>query len=249
MNHILGIDVGATGTKAGIVDLQRGELISERLKIQTPESKLPGDMIEVMAELISEFKWKGKPVGIGFPAIIKQGVSCSASNIDDSWIGFPIHNTIKKKIKCPLSIVNDADAAGIAEMTFGAGKDVDGTVILLTLGTGIGSAVFRDGVLIPNTEFGHLHYKDNIAEKYASNSARKMKNLSWDEFGEELNGLLEHIDFIFSPDLLILGGGISKKFTEYANHFSEGINVVPARALNSAGIIGAALWYDRANNS
>lgn len=243
MDQLLGIDVGATGIKGAIVDLKTGDLIAERFKLPTPESGTPNEMIDVMHQIVKHFKWEGKPVGFGFPAIIKNNKAWSAANIDKSWIGFKIKKEIQAKTSCPCVIVNDADAAGLAELYFGKGKDVNGTMILLTLGTGIGSAIFNDGVLLPNTELGHLKFKDSIAEKYAANSARKLKGLSWEEYGNELNEVLKHIDFIFSPNLMILGGGISKKFKNFSNYISEDLNVCPAEKFNNAGIIGAALAY------
>jgi len=245
MKKYLGLDIGGTGIKGALVDIKSGKLLSDRLKIKTPESKKPQDMIEVVQKIVSEFAWEGKPLGTGFPAIIKDGICMSASNIDNDWIGFPIKKKLEKHLDCPVFVLNDADAAGLSEMRFGKGKNVDGTVILLTLGTGIGSAVFRDGKLIPNTEFGHLLYKDSIAEKHASNSARKKFDLSWDEYGSELNNFLEHVDYVFSPDLMILSGGISKKFQSYAHKFNPDLNVVPADNLNNAGIIGAAVWANK----
>jgi len=245
MNAILGIDVGATGTKGAVVDPKTGKLLTEKIKIRTPDSKKPDDMIAVMNELVDAFEWKGKPVGIGFPAIIKDDRSWSASNIHKSWIGFRVREKISKALGCPVYVINDADAAGMAEIHFGQGKGKSGTVLLLTLGTGIGSALFINGILVPNTEFGQLYYKNSITEHYASNSARKNKELSWEAFGKELNGVLEYIDFIFSPDLIILGGGISKKMENYEEHISDKINIVPAHNLNNAGIIGAAMAYAR----
>ncbi|CAG0899400.1 unnamed protein product [Cyprideis torosa] len=162
MEEILGIDVGATGIKGAIVDIEKGELITERIKYPTPKPATPQSMTEVMKKLIADFDWKGKPVGIGFPAIIKEGVSLSASNIDDTWLNFPIVGFLNKKLKCPVSVINDADAAGLAEKTFGGGSEKDGLVILLTLGTGIGSALFYNGVLLPNTELGHLKFGDTV---------------------------------------------------------------------------------------
>ncbi|MBT8232554.1 MAG: ROK family protein [Saprospiraceae bacterium] len=243
MDELLGIDVGATGIKGGIVDLEKGELISERFKLPTPKSGKPKDIIKVIREILLHFDWLKKPVGLGFPAIIKGGKSLSASNIDDSWIGFPIVKEIQNKTQGPIVVINDADAAGIAELYFGNGKNVKGTSILLTLGTGIGSAIFYDGVLLPNTEMGHLKYKGSIAEDHASNSARKRNDLSWEEFGKELNDFLNHVDFIFNPNLIMIGGGISKKFEEYSSCFSKKLDVVPAKKYNNAGIIGAAMAY------
>lgn len=245
MDKMLGLDVGGTGIKGAIVDLKKGKVISDRIKIATPKSKKPAEMIEVVKEIVNQFDWKGKAIGTGFPAVIKDGKSWTASNIDDDWIGFPVKKSLEKALGTKVSILNDADAAGLAEMKFGKGVGVDGTVILLTLGTGIGSAVFRDRKLLPNTEFGHLFYKDSIAEKHASNSARKKYDLNWEEYGKELNRFLEHVQFIFSPDLLILGGGISKKFDEYKKYFNKDINVAPAAKLNNAGIIGAAIWAQK----
>lgn len=242
MDKILGLDIGGTGIKGAIVDVKKGKVISDRIKIQTPASKKPKEMIQVVKEIVKQFDWDDRPIGTGFPAIIKKGVCFSAANIDDDWIGYPVKKSLEKALSTQVSILNDADAAGIAEMKFGKGEGVNGTVILLTLGTGIGSALFRDGKLVPNTEFGHLFYKDSVAEKHASNSARKKKDLSWDKYGSELNKFLEHIDFVFAPDLVILGGGISKKFDEYAHKFNKNINVKPATKLNNAGIIGAAVW-------
>jgi len=245
MAIILGIDVGGTGIKGGIVDLEKGELISERLKYRTPESKKPGEMIEVIQDIVDQLDWKSKPIGIGFPAIVKNNISYSASNIHDDWINYPIQDSISEKVQCPVYVINDADAAGLAEMAYGKGKDQIGTVLLLTLGTGIGSALFTDGVLVPNTEFGHLFYRDGIAEHYASNNARKIKELSWEDYGKELNNYLKHIQFIFSPNMILLGGGISKRIEFYENYLSKDLIVFPAEKLNNAGIIGAALAFSK----
>jgi len=241
MKQALGIDVGATGIKGAIVDLEKGELVGDRIKIPTPKGAYPDDIAETVNQIAESFNWKDNPIGIGFPAVIKKGVSLTAANVDDSFKNFNIQKLFSKKTKCDCHIVNDADAAGIAEMAFGKGKGKMGTIILLTLGTGIGSALFKDGTLVPNTELGHLLYKDSIAENYASNGARKRKELSWEEFGEELNNYLKHVNFILNPDLIILGGGISKKYDKYSEHVSKKLNVITAKHLNDAGIIGAAM--------
>lgn len=243
MKEILGIDVGATGIKGAIVDIEKGELITERIKYPTPKPAIPQTMTAVMKQLIADFNWKGKPLGIGFPAIIKGGISHSASNIDDTWLNFPIVGFLNKKLKCPVNVINDADAAGLAEKVFGGGSKKDGLVILLTLGTGIGSALFYNGVLLPNTELGHLKWKDSIAEKYAANSARESKELNYKTWGAELNRVLNHIEFILAPDHFIIGGGISKKFHKYAEYLKTDATIEPARMLNNAGIVGAALAY------
>lgn len=241
MREILGIDVGATGIKGAIVDIEKGRLITERIKYPTPKPATPQAMTEVMRKLVEELNWKGKPVGIGFPAIIKDGLALSASNIDDSWIDFPIVGFLNKKLKCPVNVINDADAAGLAEHKFGGGATVDGLVVLLTLGTGIGSAVFHNGVLIPNTELGHLKWRDSIIEKYASNNARETKDLSFKVWGKELNKVLKHLEFVLSPDHFIIGGGISKRFHKYKEYLDCSATVEPAKMLNNAGIIGAAM--------
>jgi len=243
MKEILGIDVGATGIKGAIVDIDKGELITERIKYPTPKPATPQAMTEVMKQLITDFNWKGKPIGMGFPAIVKEGVALSASNIDDSWLNFPIVGFLNKKLKCPVNVINDADAAGLAEKQFGGGSKKDGLVILLTLGTGIGSALFYNGVLLPNTELGHLKWEDSITEKYASNSARELKDLNYKTWGNELNKVLNHIEFILAPDHFILGGGISKKFHKYAEFLNTDATIEPAQMLNNAGIVGAALAF------
>lgn len=248
MQYIMGIDVGATGTKGAIVDLETGDLQSEKIKLKTPASKKPEDMIEVIDELVKLFEWRGKALGIGFPAIIKKGKAYSASNIHESWIGFPVKKEIAAKTGCDVHTINDADAAGISEMRFGRLKGQNGTSLLLTLGTGIGSALFHNSVLIPNTEFGQLYYKASITEHYASNGARKQKGLSWEEYGKELNAVLEYFDFIFSPEIIVLGGGISKKIELYREFLSDTLNVQPALKFNNAGIIGAAMAYDEYRN-
>jgi polyphosphate glucokinase len=242
MKEILGIDVGATGTKGAIVDTKKGELITERFKLPTPKGKKPEAMADVIKEICQHFNWKDQPVGIGFPAVIKNNICHTAANIDKSWIGTNIYELLHSKTECDVTVINDADAAGIAEMTYGIGKKKsDGIVILLTLGTGIGSALFMNGTLIPNTEFGHLKFKGSIAEKIASNSARKSKNLNWEDYASELDDFLVHLDFIFSPDLIILGGGISKQFDTYSQYLSQNVNVKAAKHCNNAGIIGAAM--------
>ena len=243
MATILGIDVGGTGIKGALVDVKTGELVSEKLRVPTPESGKPKEMLKVITDIVQHFNWKSKPIGIGFPAIMKDGVAYSASNIHDDWIGFDIKGTIEKKTKCPVVIINDADAAGIAELKFGKAKGAKGTVLLLTLGTGIGSALFTNGVLVPNTEFGHLYFRDGIAEQFASNAARKKKELTWEKYGKELNNFLKHVDFIFSPDLILLGGGISKRYHFYEEFISDTLHVEPAKNFNNAGIIGAAMAY------
>ena len=238
---VLGIDVGATGIKAAIVDVEQGVFVTERIKLPTPKPATPRAVAKVIRELADLHKWKqGDLVGCGFPAVIVRGVAHSAANIDRKWIGVNTEKYLFDKTGFRMSVVNDADAAGMAEIAFGH-VDPKGTVVLLTLGTGIGSAVFYNGVLIPNTELGHIPYKRSVAEDYVSNRGRKERKLSMAKWARELNTYLIHIRRVITPDLIILGGGISKKFNEFGEHLSPGVMVIPAKKYNDAGIIGAAL--------
>lgn len=246
MEKILGIDVGATGIKGNLVDPTKGIVLEDRLKLKTPKVSTPKNVLSTINKIIKHFDWNGLPVGVGFPAIVQHGITRSASNIDQKWIDFPAQQFLEEGTTCPLSIVNDADAAGIAEMDFGQGKGKSGTVILLTLGTGVGSALFVDGHLVPNTEMGHLKWKDKVLEKYMSNKVREINSQSWKTWGKEFNKGLAHIDFLFSPDLIIIGGGISKNFSLYEKYLTAAkCPVLPAKMQNDAGIIGAALSYLR----
>jgi len=240
VSNVLGIDVGGTGIKGAVVNTATGELLTERIKYKTPQPATPKVMTEVMKKIVLDFSWFGGRVGVGFPAIIKDGKSLSASNVDDKWLGYPIQAKLSDALGSEVTVVNDADAAGLAEYTFGMGKELSGLVVFLTLGTGIGSAVFNNGVLLPNTELGHLKWKGKIAEKYAGNKAREDKDLSWKDWGAELNQFLNHVHFVLSPDHILLGGGVSKKFAKYSNYLDVPVPVEPASLLNYAGIIGAA---------
>lgn len=237
---ILGVDIGGSGIKGAPVDLTSGELSADRHRIPTPQPATPEAVIEVVGELVEYFNWTG-PIGCTFPAIIKHGVTLSAANVDDSWIGYAAQEGLQARTKCPLVLLNDADAAGIAEMAYGAGKDKDGLVIILTLGTGIGSALFYDGVLLPNTELGHLELHGDDAEHWAAESARQRENLKWKAWGKRVNDYIQHLDFLFSPDLYIIGGGVSKKFDKYEKYIKANAPVIPAALRNEAGIVGAAL--------
>jgi len=241
MAEILGIDVGGTGIKAAMVDTVTGIFTQEKIKYGTPQPSTPNNVADVLNQLIEDFGAQGTKVGCGFPAIIKNNVANSAANIDKSWLGVNMVDFFKEATGCDSVFINDADAAGYAEMQFGHGKNRMGTVILITLGTGIGSGLFLDGKLVPNSEFGHLFYKDSVFEHYASNGARKRKDLSWEEWGAELNTYLNHVNFLLNPDLIILGGGVSKKFEKYKDYLKVNTEVVPAKMMNDAGIIGAAM--------
>ncbi|MBK6363794.1 MAG: ROK family protein [Saprospiraceae bacterium] len=240
--EVLGIDVGATGIKGSIVDLSTGTLIGEKVKMKTPSPATPDSITSSIKQMIDVLQWTDKPVGIGFPSIVKEGVCWSASNIDTEFIGFPIQDHLEKVLNTKVKVVNDADAAGIAEMTFGKGKTLsDKLVIFITLGTGIGSAIFYKGVLVPNSELGHLFYKKSVFEKYASNSARELKGLGWKSWAKELNVYLQHLNHLFSPDVILIGGGVSKQFDKYKPYLNVECMVETAQLLNDAGIIGSAM--------
>lgn len=245
---ILGVDIGGSGLKGAVVDVSSGELRSERIRLDTPKPSTPERMAQTFAQLVDKLQWTG-PVGCGFPAIVRNGTACTASNIDKSWIGENIETLFHQKTGLSVAAINDADAAGYAEITFGKGKGQMGTIILLTIGSGIGSALFINGHEVPNTEFGHLFIHGMIAEHYASNSARKKLDLSWEKWGKRFNEYLQHLELLFSPDLFILGGGISKDFEQFQKQFKIKTPVTPARLLNNAGIVGAACYaYRRLSN-
>ena len=238
--HILGIDIGGSGIKGAPVDIEKGILVTERHRIPTPQPSLPNDVGDVVAEIVHHFEWKG-PVGCTFPAIIKDGTAYSAANVDKSWIGTNGQQLFREKTGCPTILVNDADAAGIAEMEFGAGRREMGVVIMLTLGTGIGSALFMNGILVPNTELGHLEIRGKDAETRASDRTREEKDLSWEQWAERLDEYFQRVEFLFSPDLIIVGGGVSKKADKFLPLLHTQTRITPAQLLNDAGIVGAAL--------
>ena len=240
--EILGVDIGGSGIKGAFVDTKTGQLITERIRIKTPKPATPEAIAKTLKELVDTFKWQG-PVSCGFPARVIRGTVLTAANIDKSWIDTPVEKLFSKTLGQPVFVANDADVAGIAEMNFGIGsKYKDKIVIFLTIGTGIGSAIFLNGKLYPNSELGHVIFHGNSAEKYCSDAAREKEGLKWGAFGERFNEYLTHIEFILHPDVFILGGGASKKFEKYADRFTLKTEVLPAETLNLAGIIGAALY-------
>ncbi len=241
LKYILGVDVGGSGIKGAIVNVQSGTLLSERLRLETPQPATPEAVSNTFASLVQQLKWNG-PVGVGFPAIVKQGVAYSAANIDKEWIGTNVAQQFSEASGCEVFVLNDADAAGLAEIQFGWGRERSGLIIMITIGTGLGSAVFVNGQLVPNTEFGHVYlpgHKED-AETYTSNAARKRGGLSWAEWGSRFNEYLQYLQDLFSPDCFILGGGASKKFGEYSDQLDLGGPVLPAKLLNNAGLIGGA---------
>jgi len=240
--EILGIDIGGSGIKGALVDIKKGKLLSDRIRIPTPQPALPEAVNEKIGKLVKKHKYDG-PIGIGFPAVVQDGVVKTAANVSDEWIGYPGAKAIKKTTGCQVTLLNDADAAGIAEMRFGAGRKKRGVVIVLTLGTGIGSALFVDGSLVPNTELGHLYLRKSKAdaEDYASDRVRAAQKLSWEAWAARLDDYLRHLDFIFSPNLIILGGGVSKRDDKFIPRLTVKVRVVPAQLRNEAGIVGAAM--------
>lgn len=238
--NVLGIDVGGSGIKGAPVDLETGKLLAARIRIKTPNRAEPKPVAAVIADIAKSFEWK-EPIGIGFPAPIKEGVTLMAANVSDDWVGVNADDLLTKATGCDCAMINDADAAGLAEMKFGAGKGHQGTVIMITLGTGIGTALFHRGNLLPNTEFGHLIIDGVDAEHRASDAARQNEDLSWKKYAKRLNTFLDEMERLFWPDLFIIGGGISKKSAKYIPLLEIKTPVVPALFLNEAGIVGSAL--------
>ena len=238
--EILGIDIGGSGIKGAPVNIKKGELLAPRHRIPTPQPSKPKAVAKVVGEIARFFDWTG-PIGTGFPAVIQHGVARTAANIHKGWINTDAAALFSEATGCSVTVVNDADAAGIAEMTFGAGKGRDGVVLLVTIGTGLGTSVFVDGHLLPNTELGHIEIDCEDAELMASDAARKDHNLSWRKWATRFDTYLLRLEALFWPDLIILGGGISKKHEKFVPRLTVRAEVVPAEMLNEAGIIGAAL--------
>jgi len=243
----LGIDIGGTGIKGAIVDLTAGELITERHRVPTPQPSTPDNVAKVIDELAAEHSWRG-PIGAAFPAIVKNGIALSAANVDKSWIGTDVDALFTEVTGCSVTVMNDADAAGVAEVGFGVAKDVAGVVLLLTLGTGIGSALFVDGTLVPNTELGHLELHGHDAETKAAASAREREGLTWEEWAARVRRYLEHLEKLFTPDLIVLGGGVSKSPKKWLPHIQIRTPLQIAELRNNAGIVGAAVMASAAEN-
>ena len=239
--EILGIDIGGSGIKGAIVDTATGELKSERIRLVTPQPATPEAVAQTLKELVDQIGYKG-PIGCGFPARVINGEVLTAANIDKSWINVKVEDLFSKVTGQKVFVANDADVAGLAELTFGAVKDYKGPVLFLTIGTGIGSALFINGQMYPNTEFGHIKFQGEIAEHYCSDAVREREELGYKEWGERLNKFLEYIAFLTQPDFIVLGGGVSKKFEKYESKLTLSTKVVPATTLNLAGIIGAAMY-------
>ena len=239
--HVLGIDIGGTGIKGAPVDVATGKLLTDRKKILTPHPATPEAVTAVVKELAAQFDWTG-PIGATFPGVVTSGTVRTAANVDKTWIGTDAAGAFGKAVGTEVTVLNDADAAGVAEMTFGAGKGERGTVLMLTFGTGVGSALFTGGLLVPNTEFGHIEIRGKDAEKRAAESAKVAHEWSWKDWSERVDEYMEHMEALLSPDLIIVGGGISKEADKWVPRL-KGVRarIVPATMLNDAGIAGAAM--------
>ena len=242
--HGFGIDIGGSGIKGAPVDLATGRLADERVRIPTPQPSTPEAVAATVAEILDDFGWKGS-FGCTFPAVVQHGVTRTAANVDDSWVDCDAASVLRKVTGRDTVLVNDADAAGVAEVEFGAAGAKSGVVLLATLGTGIGTAVIAHGRLVPNTELGHVELDGYDAETRAADSARERDGLGWEEWGERLTRYFRHVENLLWPDLIVVGGGVSKKFDKWSPYVSTRTPMVPAKLLNEAGIIGAALLAHR----
>jgi len=235
----LGVDIGGSGIKGAPVNVATGELVAKRIRIPTPALSTPQNITDTVSRLVQEHAWQG-PIGIAVPGVVRDGIVETAANIHDAWIGFDARTHLSDALKTPVSLLNDADAGGLAEARFGGSSS--GVVILLTFGTGIGSALLHDGTLIPNTELGHLEFHGDKAEAYAAARLVKREDMRIDWWAERVNEFLAHIETLFSPDRIVIGGGISKRFDEFAPYLHTRCTIHPARLRNNAGIVGAALF-------
>ncbi|MBC9956966.1 polyphosphate--glucose phosphotransferase [Yimella sp. cx-51] len=238
----LGIDVGGSGIKGAPVDLKTGEFVADRLRIPTPKKSTPDAVADVIAEIAEHFEdeTSGEAIGITFPAVVMHGVVKTAANVDKSWIDTDIEKLLEKKLDRQISFINDADAAGIGELQYGAAKDTKGLVVLTTLGTGIGTAILNNGVLVPNSELGHLEIDGHDAETRAADSARERDDLSWEKWAERLQSYYTMLENLLWPDLIVVGGGVSKKHEKFLPLLDLRTPIVPAKLQNAAGIVGAA---------
>ncbi len=239
--QVLGIDFGGSGIKGAPIKTKSGKLLEPRYRIPTPNPANPDKVVPVIREIVDHFKWEGA-VGIGFPSVVLNGTIKTAANISKEWIGVDAEKLISEAVKLPVCVVNDADAAGLAEMKFGAGRKVKGTVMLVTIGTGLGTVLFTNGKLVANTELGHMYLPNQQeAEAFASDAIRQDLDLSWEEWAKRFNEYLLELERLFWPEKIILGGGASKKSKEFVQYFTVNTEIVMATQKNEAGLIGAAL--------
>jgi polyphosphate glucokinase len=245
MTTLLGIDIGGSGIKGGIVDVNAGEMLGDRHRIPTPQPATPEACMDVIQQIQAHFAYSG-PVGVAYPGVIQKGRTMTAANMHDGWVGFNAAEQIGAVTGGPVRMINDADAAGLAEASFGAGRGHTGVILIVTIGTGLGSSLVTDGELMPNTEFGHIIMANGKeCEHYASDAVRKAEDLSWDEWGARFNEVLTYYHALLWPDLIILGGGASKKMKKYGHQLDVPTEIVPAELRNQAGIVGAAAYAAR----
>ncbi len=243
LKKALGVDIGGSGVKGAPIHLKRGELVTERYRVETPRPATPKAVANAVAEIVRFFDWKG-PIGCTIPGLVRDGVVEVASNLDAGWAGTHAARLISERTGCKVAVVNDADAAGLAEMKYGAGKGRKGVSIVLTFGTGIGSALFLDGRLVPNTELGHLQLGGQLAEDIAAHSVRESNELEWEVWARgHVQEVIDHVEFLFSPDLLIIGGGVSRpdRWAEFGHLLLTRAELQPAALGNNAGIVGAGI--------
>jgi polyphosphate glucokinase len=239
--QVFGVDIGGSGIKGAPVDIEDGTLSAPRLRLPTPSPAEPAAVAAVVAQVVEHFDWHG-PVGATFPAVIRGGVALTAANVAADWVGTNVASTLGDALEgSEIVVINDADAAGVAEMAFGAGRDVPGLVVMTTFGTGIGTALFLHGQLVPNTELGHVEIGGHDAELRASDAAREREDLSWDKWAKRVSRYLNTIEMLLWPDLIIIGGGVSRKADKFFDHLDVRTKVVAAQLQNDAGIVGAAL--------
>lgn len=243
---VLGIDIGGSGIKGNLVDVTSGALLGDRFKIDTPQPSSPDAVADAVSEMVRHFGHAGL-VGCTFPAVVRRGVALTAANVDPAWVGVDVDALLEARTGLTFHVLNDADAAGVAEMRFGAGRDRQGVVLVLTFGTGIGSGLFVDGTLVPNSELGHLHLDGHApVESWAAARAKDAEDLEWEEWAGRVDRFLAHLNRIFSPDLFILGGGVSRKWDRWGGVLTTPVETVPAELENEAGIVGAAFAAARA---
>ena len=239
--HPVGVDFGGSGIKGAPVDLERGDFATDRVRIETPQPSTPDAVAEVLAELVASFDGAESPVGVTVPGVVRDGVVLTAANIDEAWVGVDAAALFSRATGRPVLAVNDADAAGLAESHFGAARGQRGLVIVTTLGTGIGAALLHDGVLVPNAELGHIEIDGRVGEKWAANSARENEDLSWQEWAERLTTYYRALERLLTPDLFVVGGGVSKHADKFLPMVDIATPIIPALLRNKAGIVGAAL--------
>jgi polyphosphate glucokinase len=241
---VLGIDIGGSAVKGAPVDTATGKLLQERFRVETPKPLTPRAMAETIADLTRHFHWRGR-IGVGFPGVVHGSRTMTSANLHQQFIGLDTGGLFAKATGCPIAMINDADAAGIAEMKFGAGREKNETVLLLTLGTGVGSALFYNGELFPNTELGHFPIRGKSAERFISSAARKRRGLTWQKWGAELGAYLRTLECLLWPELIIIGGGVSSKKRKFFRYVKCRTPIVAAAAQNEAGMVGAALWAEQ----